>query len=108
MSGKSTVRLCCGKKVGGKKRTGLFPVLVDDHDIGKVAVLRELDNVLHLELGLAFYEMGVGEDIHELRSEFVHRLVWTQEKVEAPVSFSGCPSFILFCPCVYTVLCACI
>lgn len=59
----------------GKKRTGLFPVLVDDHDIGKVAVLGELNNVLHLELRLAFYEMGVGEDIHELCSKFVHRLV---------------------------------
>ena len=54
--------------------TGLFPVLVDNHDIGKVAVLGELDNVAHLKLGLALNKVSVGEDVDKLRSKLVHGL----------------------------------
>ena len=78
------------EKVNG--HTGLFPVLVDDHDIGEVAVLGELNNVFHLELRLAFYKVGVGEDIHKLCSEFIYRLVLQTRNEEALVSF--CPLFV--------------
>ena len=54
--------------------TRLFPVLVDNHDVCKISVLGKLDNVPHLKLRLAFYEMAVGENVDKLSCEFVNRL----------------------------------
>lgn len=59
------------------KHTWLLLVLVYNHNIGKVPVFAELDDLFNFELCCSLDKLGVGEDGQQFCCEIVARLDFT-------------------------------